>query len=92
MSAFAALQLSANYIAHITGIIGQSETSERIIQVLGCDDCTGLGNVKNIVVVVVVVVVARLGADVSNVYFDYVSNLHHEIDIKVSGADRELFR
>ena len=29
---------------------------ERIIQVPGCDDCTGVGHDKNLVVVVVVVV------------------------------------
>ena len=39
----------------------QSEGFERIIQVPGCDDGTGLGHGKNLVSVVVVVV-ARLGA------------------------------
>ena len=43
----------------------QSEGFERIIQVPGCDDGTGLGHDKNLVSVVVVVVVARLGAVVS---------------------------
>ena len=42
----------------------QSEGSERIIQVLGCDDCTRLGHDEHLVSVYVVVV-ARLGADVA---------------------------
>ena len=42
----------------------QSEGSERIMQVPGCDYCTGIGHVTN---PVSVVVVAWLGADVSNV-------------------------
>ena len=41
-----------------------SEGFERIIQVLGCDDGTGLGHDKNLVSVVV----ARLGAVVSIAY------------------------
>ena len=45
----------------------QSEGFERIIQVPGCDDGTGLGHDKNLVSVVVVVV-ARLGAALSIAY------------------------
>ena len=66
----------------------QSEGSERIIQVRGCDDCTGLGHGKSIVSVSVVIV-ARLGADLANVSIDSVSILHQQIDVRtVSGADR----
>ncbi len=46
--------------------IYQIEGFERILQVPGRNDCTGLGHVKNIVSVVVVFVVARLGAGDSN--------------------------
>ena len=51
----------------------ESERSERIIQVPGCDDCTGLRQDNFVVSVSVVVVVARLGADISNVSNDSVS-------------------
>ena len=43
----------------------QSEGSERIIQVPGCDDCTGLGHDKNLVSVAV----ARPGEDVPKVFY-----------------------
>ena len=48
---------------------------EWIIQVPGCDDCTGRGRDTNLVSVVVV---ARLGASVSKVSIDYVSNLYQK--------------
>ena len=43
----------------------QSEGSKRIIQVPGCDDCTGLGHDKNLVSIAV----ARLGAVVGFYWF-----------------------
>ena len=52
----------------------QSEGSERIIQVPRCDDCAGFGQDANLVSLVV----ARLGADVSKVYIDSVSNIHQK--------------
>ena len=57
-------------------ILCQSEGSERIIQVPVCDDCTGLGHVKNIVSVV-----APLGADVFDVSIDSLSNLYQQIGL-----------
>ena len=56
----------------------QSEGSERIIQVAGCDDRTGLGHVRNLVSASVVV--AWLGAGISNVAIDSVSNLYHIVN------------
>ena len=42
----------------------QCEGSERIIQVPGCDDCTGLGQDRKCASIVIVLAVVRLGADV----------------------------
>lgn len=64
-------------------IYGQSGGSERILQVLGCDDRTGLGHDENIVSVVV----ARLDADVSNICIDLVGFTDRE-----RRADRGHFR
>ena len=65
-------------------MINQSEGSERIIQVPGCDDCTGLGHVKTNVSFAV----ARPGADFSKVSIGSVSHLHQKQNVQgVSGAD-----
>ena len=48
------------------------------LQVLGCDDCTGLGHGRNLVSVVV----ARLGADISKASIDSVSILHQQRDVQ----------
>ena len=65
--------------------------SERIIQVPGCYDCTGLGQDKTIVSVVIVV--ARLGAGVSNVVIDYGSILYQKVICQTaSGSDRGQLR
>ena len=65
----------------------QSEGSERIIPVPGCDDGKGLGHDRNLVSISVVVL-ARLGADISNAFLDSVSILHQRIDVYiVSGAN-----
>ena len=64
---------------------GLSEGSERIIQVPGCDDCTGIGHDKHIVSVVV----ARLGADVSNVFNDSVSMLYQKKMFEHGSGKRE---
>lgn len=50
---------------------------EGIIQVLGCEDCTGLGHGKYFVSLVAV---ARLGADVSSVFIDNVGAIDQRID------------
>ena len=55
----------------------QSEGSERITQILGCDDCTGLGYVN----VCVSVVVVLPGANIPNVVLDSGSLLHQKINV-----------
>ena len=45
----------------------QNEGSERMLQAPGCDDCTWLGNDRSNISGVVV---ARLGADVFNMFSD----------------------
>ena len=55
----------------------QSEGSERIIQVPGCDDCTGLGHDKTLVSIPV----APPGAGVSKVLIDSGSFLYHQINV-----------
>ena len=62
---------------HTTQQNCRSEGSERIVPVLGCDDCTGLGRVRSLVSVAV----ARLGAVVLNVFIYSVSNLYQRIDV-----------
>ena len=59
----------------------QSKESERIIQVPGCDDCTGLDHDTNLVNASASVVAALPGAGVSKVSIDSVSNLYQKINI-----------
>ena len=63
----------------------RSEGSERIIHVLGCDDCTGLRHDQNVVSVLVV----PPGAGVSKVSIDSGSFLYqHSKCLNGFGADR----
>ena len=69
------------------GGTNQSEGFERIIQVPGCDDGTGLGHHKKLVSVVVVV--ARLGAALSLAYIWTIGRPGHRLDdLRSPKADR----
>ena len=57
----------------------ESAGSERIIQVPGCDDCTGLSHDQSFVSGSVVAV-ARLGADVSNVMIHTMGRIYTTTD------------
>ena len=63
--------------------IYQSEGSDRIIQVLGGDDSTGLGHDRKHVSDVV----ARLGAGVSKVSIDYAIHFYALLNIQIDQYD-----